>query len=683
MDISFLYFLNRWHRTCLYIGETTNMRGFVCIFIGLMWMLSAAGQSNLVLNEGFEESSLAQGSYELRKPGYLASNWYNPMFKRSPHLYNAPEESVAKANSGTSAIGLILGGSKQEKTKYEYITGELSSPLVKGQAYCVSFNVLLHRTSKWATTNIGVLLHHDKELIANVSDLTKLNASLYANSGDPISNTKWQEYNGYYVASGGEEYISFGMFGEGESIEIKELGLKSYFQLDGLKSKAYYQLDDLSVIAQSDSVDCGCAEAPTQSNDSNATGLQRYLFALDASGSMKKKGVFDSLRHNLIELVEMLPYGTPVTFSTFSSGSKFIFSGKIDQETPKKVDKLLSEVNLAGGTNVYAGLDEASKSWTSTGVDSARIILISDGGFTVSSKIEQLVKNEFEAKGRLLTIVQIESKAKGAEKLEPYQSTFIQVRPSELRNAIFHIYQARDYSAVACECIDEYTDTMNYHFVVDYSGSMKLHKGRAIKTLKKLYDQAPASAIISITAFSTSATELYVGKKSGMSLDEVEALLKEYNAKGGTDPSPGVKHGLGIAKLMAEKRFSHLIIITDLTAEKMNETNGVKGSIQRTSSEIDLAVSCVAVDLISTGDLLVSGRTQYDVTSSKFRDVSKAKFEKDLFDTERSCCDYTTQPYHYNPAGDEAKKHAKKALKAILKEALRGGTGVSIGVDGI
>lgn len=81
-------------------------------------------------------------------------------------------------------------------------------------------------------------------------------------------------------------------------------------------------------------------------------------------------------------------------------------------------------------------------------------------------------------------MVQIESKAKEAEKMEPYQSTFIQVRPSELRNTIFPIYKAKDFSAIACECLDEFTDTMNYHFVVDYSGSMKLHKGRAIKALK-------------------------------------------------------------------------------------------------------------------------------------------------------------------------------------------------------
>jgi uncharacterized protein with von Willebrand factor type A (vWA) domain len=59
-----------------------------------------------------------------------------------------------------------------------------------------------------------------------------------------------------------------------------------------------------------------------------------------------------------------------------------------------------------------------------------------------------------------------------------------------------------------------------------------------------------------------------------VTLEELETLLKEYNARRGTDPSPRVKHGLKIAKLKADKRFSHLIIITDLNAQKMNEVLG-------------------------------------------------------------------------------------------------------------
>lgn len=644
------------------------MKNFIYFILVLSLSLSSWAQENLVHNPSFEGSkNFHSGTRHLNKAAYIASYWYSPLDKRSPHLYKSPERSVAKANSGIAAVGLVLGGTKKEKKRTEYITGTLSSPMVKGQAYCISFNMLLHRSSKWSSSNIGVLLHHDRQLVASVSELEMLEASLYANAGDYVSNTKWVEYNGYYVASGGERFISLGAFGDSKSIEIKELGLKPYFQLDGLNSKAYYQFDDISVVAKNDSTDCGCAEPPSK-NKNIKKELQPYLFALDISGSMAKDAVFDSLRSSLVGLLNYLPKGTRVTFSTFSSNSKQVFSGVLDRNTAKQVDVILSNVILRNGTNVFSGLERAAKSLSSNGQDSARIVLISDGDFTVTEKIENIVKSEFVNKGRRLTVVQIESKAKGAEKLAPYQTNFIQVAPSELRSAISQVYQPLDFSALACECLDNYTDTMNYHFVIDYSGSMKMHKNRAIRALSGLYQQAPNSAIISITAFSQEATELYVGKKSEMSLGELKVLLRAHVVNGGTDPTPGVKHGLGIAQRMSKERFSHLVIITDLKAKLLNDKQEMKSDIKKEFETTDMAVSSVTVDLNTQQDILVSGRAQFDVTTGIFRNVSKAKFEKDLFDTKRSCCDYTTQPYHYNPAKDIAKEDAKKAVKAVWKE---------------
>jgi len=618
---------------------------------------------------------------ELKKSGYLANNWLSPLDKRSPHFYRAPERSVAKANSGKAAIGLVLGGSKKGKTKTEFITGELKSPLVKDQAYCVSFHLLLHRSSNWSASQIGVLFHNEENLIEDISDLTTLRANLYANNGDFVTNSKWQKFNGYYIANGGEKHLSFGAFSNSESIELKDLGIRSDFQLDGLQGKAYYQLDDLSVVPFSDSVDCGCADPPKQETIelSSTVKLKPYLFAIDASGSMRKDGVFDSLRNNLKALVSKLPLGTPITFSTFSSNAKMLFSGKMEHNTPKDIDDLLARVNLGGGTNVFAGLDKTSKSWTSSGIDSARVILISDGNFTVNNNIEAIVKKDFEEKGRLLTVIHIDSKAKGAERLEPYQATFIHISPSELKSAIFQVYKPTNVGAIPCECINEYNDTMNYHFVVDYSGSMSKNKNRAIKVLNGLYDQVPPTAVISIIAFSQEATQLYIGRKSEISEDELNTLLEDHIVKGGTDPTPGVKVGLDLAKKMSDKRFSHLIIITDLKSNLLNAKVEMQNDIIKMSKNIDLAVSSVAVDLGTSTDIMLSGRAQFDISTGIFREVSKAKFEKDLFDTYRSACDYTTQPYHYNPANDEFKKDVKRSAKMILRELMKSG-GVSMGL---
>lgn len=652
------------------------MKNIIYILISFLLLSNLGiGQSNLVLNPGFEENKYsANGSMELRKEGFLTDYWYNPIRKRSPHLFTVPQRAVAKANSGSVAIGMILGGSKQSKTKYEYITGKLETPLVKGETYCLSFNILLHRSSRWAATDIGVLLHHDEFLIADVGEPQTLEASLYANDGYVVTQTKWQEFNGYFVASGGEQYISLGKFGEGESFELKELGLKPYFKLDGFQGKAYYQLDDFSVVAQSENLDCGCAEAPVSRTDTLITnGLQPYLFALDASGSMRKQGVFDSLRNNLAELLEQLPYGTPVTFSTFSSKANLLFSGKVNQNTSKEVDDLLAAVELGSGTNVYSGLESAANSWPSTGKDSARIILISDGAFAVTNRIEYIVKDQFENNGRKLTVVQVESKARGTEKLDPYLTSFIYITPAELRSVIFQMHEVKSLGAIACECPRDFSEIMNYHFVIDYSGSMSLYKNKAIKVVNSLYEKVPRNAVVSITAFSQSAMELYVGEKSELSLSQLDALLTGYKVGGGTDPTPGVKHGVGIADRMAEDRFSHLILVTDLKASILNQKKGMRANIKSSFDKIDIAVSTVSVDLESTMDFTVSGRMQFDATTSMFRNVSKAKFENDLFQTDRSACNYTTQVYHYNPASDVVKKEAKKVLKLLIHELMKGG----------
>ena len=652
---------------------------FILLVIGLT---NIVAQSNLVLNPGFENCPYPMGATrELKKAGYLANNWLSPLDKRSPHFYRAPERSVAKANSGKSAIGLMLGGSKKEKSKTEFITGELKTPLVKDKVYCISFHLLLHRSSNWSSSHIGILFHNEEHLIKDVTDLNTLEANLYANNSEFVTNSKWQKFNGYYVANGGEKYLSFGAFSESESIELKELGIRSDFQMDGMQGKAYYQLDDISVIPFSDTSDCGCADPPVMENIelNNANKLTPYLFAIDASGSMRKDGVFDSLRSNLKALVDKLPLGTPITFSTFSSSAKLLYSGKIEHNTSNEIDDLLSTVNLGGGTNVLAGLEKSSKSWSSEGVDSARVILISDGNFYVNNNIEALVKKDYEEKGRRLTMIHIDSKAKGGERLAPYQTSFIHISPTELKGAIFQLYKATNAGAVPCDCVNEYTDTMNYHFVVDYSGSMSKNKNRAIKVLNELYEQVPPTAVISITAFSQEATQLYIGRKSEISEMELNTLLENHIVKGGTDPTPGVKNGLDLAKEMSDKRFSHLIIITDLKSNLLNEKWEMSSDISKMSKEIDLAVSSVAVDLGTSKDIMLSGRAQFDISTGIFREVSKAKFEKDLFDTFRSACDYSTQPYHYNPANDEFKKDVKRSVKMIFRELMKSG-GVSVGL---
>jgi Mg-chelatase subunit ChlD len=645
------------------------MKVLVLVSFLFLSCLNLLAQKNLVLNASFENGEhKGRGSYNLKKGNELVKDWHSPI-RYAPYLYITPKRSVAVANSGLGAVGLLLGSSRQEKTKLEYLTGKLASPLIKGQVYCICFNTVLQRTSRWAATDVGVLLHHDSKLLSKITDPATLTATLYADEGAPLTGTKWKKYCGYYKATGGEKFISFGKFGSSKSVAVTKFGIEPYFELDGFQSKAYYQFDDMVVKAITDTTDCGCAEKlPQADEDIVKPIIAPYLFALDASGSMKADALFDSLRVNLVKFINELPKGTPVSLVTFASSSRKIFSGVMGDNTAQTVDSLLKRAPVGGGTNVFVGLQLAYESWDSDRADSAKMVLVSDGEFHVSPKIAELIKNQYEAKGRKLTLIQIGARASGLEQVQPYMDSYIHTTASELSQVVSQLNRPKGVSgnAVTCECEEEFSDVMNYHFVIDYSGSMSDEKDKAIAALRYLFDKAPNNAMISITSFNQTSRELYVGKKTGITMSKLTMLLQGEQTGGGTNPAPGVQYALKIAEKMSANRFSHIILITDFSAQRMSRKEELAKSFQRSADRFDLLGSAITVD--EQG--LVETHSQFDLTSGTFLGVSRKKFEKDLFNTKRSSCDYTSQPYHFNPTKNVLKHRGKKFLSKILKNIL-------------
>jgi len=647
--------------------------------ISLLLLLSSIGfgQTNLVLNNSFEEgNNKGIGEQEIKGKSKEASSWHSPV-KHHPDLYMTPKKSVAVPNTGRNSVGLVLGSGRQEKTKYEYLTGKLASPLIEGQAYCICFNTLLHRSSKWAATDVGILLHHDKDLLSDISGPTSMTATLYANEGKAITNTRWNSYCGYYVATGGEEYISFGKFGTNESVSMKELGFDPYNELEGFQTKAYYQLDDVSVTPLIGEVDCGCAEDEPKTEEEivNEHKDPPYLFALDASGSMKRDGLFDTLRKNLVHFVDGVPNGTPVTFVTFASSSRKIFAGEKFSHTAHEVDSLLSRASIGGGTNVFVGLQLAYESWQEDGPDSAKMVLISDGEFHVTPKIAAIIKNQYETEGRKLTLIQIGARASGLEQLKPYMDDYIHTTQSELHQVVAQLNsKKRGYAGVAvnCECEEEFSDTMNYHFVIDYSGSMSQEKNRAVMAVRYLYERIPDNAVISLTAFNTASEVLYFGTKADLKAGQITMMLSTRWTGGGTSPTPGIEAALQLAKKESKNRFSQIILVTDLPVMtlNMNKRAGMNDNIASSAQDFDLAA--YAITIASEG--FVMTHAEFDMYSKKFANVSRQKFENDLFRTKSSSCDYTSQPYHYNPAKGAMKAGTKRfaagALKTVLNSTL-------------
>lgn len=624
------------------------------IYLVLLVGVNANPQSNLVLNNGFEKGiNKGVGEVKIKGKAKALDAWYNPG-KHAADLYMTPSKNLPVALSGRNSLGLVLGSSKQSKTKFEFITGKLASPLMKDQVYCICFNTVLHRSSEWAAQDVGVLLHVDNELLSDISDPTTLSATLYANGGAPMINTKWSKFCGYYVASGGEQYISFGKFGTSASVSLLDIGKKPYDQEDDFQNLAYYQLDDLSVVALDGTSDCGCAQnAPIDEGDKithNEPPHPPYLFALDASGSMKRNGLFDTLRQNLVRFVHNLPDGTPVSFVTFASSSRKLFAGIKEARTAYQVDSLLNRAPIGGGTNVFVGLQLAYDSWVQDGPDSAKMVLVSDGEFHVIPKIVSLVKSEYENDGRKLSLIQIGARASGLQELEPYLDMYVHTTQSELQQVVASLNTNKKGRirgvAYNCACEEEYSDTLNYHFVIDFSGSMKEEKNRAIMVLQDLFERAPDKSHMSITSFNTTSDQLYQGNKSDITMSKLRIMLSTSNTGGGTNPTPGIIRAIEIAEPVSLNRYSHIILITDLSASKLSRQSIKVNALQKASNRFDLAAHTITVDM----DKFVMKYSQFNMLTKNYVEVSKDKFEQDLFGTRRSSCDYTTQPYYYNPS---------------------------------
>lgn len=642
-----------------------------CFFL----MLVSYSQDNLVVNGGFETGiNKGFGFEEIRGKEKEIDGWHSPT-RDYPDLYMTPKKSVAMANSGRNAIALVLGSGRQEKTKYEYITGKLSHPLIKDKVYCIQFNTLLHRTSKWAATEVGILLHHDEDVITKIEDRSELDATLYANDGEAVVNTKWTTYSGYYLAAGGEEYISFGKFGTRESVKMQDLGYEPYSQIDPYQSKAYYQLDDVSVVQMGPGVDCGCADQIPEPEEGDSTVVFRteapYLFALDASGSMKRHGLFDSLRQTLVRFVDDVSPGTPVSFNTFSTSARPVYTGIKGVRTTFVVDSLMRRASVGGGTNVLAGLQLAYESWDEGRPDSAKMILISDGQFNVTPQIIELVRNQHDTYGRRLTMIQIEARAVGVEKLEPYLDNYIYTTQTELSQAVAQIKQRqKGYAGIAtrCDCVEEFADTMNYHFVIDYSGSMREEKTRAIFAMRYLFDQIPDNAMISVTTFNTRSQKLFVGKKTDITIGELTMMLSANFAGGGTDPTPGVRDGVRLAESMSKNRFSHLVLITDYGAMRLSRHIELGQAISAGADRFDLDAYAITV----SNEGFVTTYSEFDIPTKRYVGVGRSKFENDLFRLNRSSCDYTSQPYHHNPTNAALKNGAKRFMGGLLKALIEG-----------
>ena len=216
---------------------------------------------NLVLNPDFETTNISCSGaiYE------NLTNWYNTDICSTPDRYStcyvpqfmwgAPSNGQGNQapHSGTAYGGFIsyaLGVSNYR----EYVAGTLSSALVAGQTYCVSFYISLSDKSPIAVNRLGV--YFSNITILNVISVCQ-NASTtlpYTPQLQAVSvisdKSDWVLVQWQYVATGGESYFAIGNF-------YNDVQTTTASVSGGLSEFAYYYIDDVSV--STDTTNCNIA----------------------------------------------------------------------------------------------------------------------------------------------------------------------------------------------------------------------------------------------------------------------------------------------------------------------------------------------------------------------------------------------------------------------------------------
>lgn len=204
---------------------------------------SLPGQ-NLVANGDFESfTSCPTASGQLA----LAPPWYSPN-GQTPDYMNACSSFTPSvpnnfygnqlAHSGQAYAAAIAYFS--QATVREYAGGQLSTPLVAGHTYQVSFWVSLADNSNWAVVELGAHLKVGPH--AGPINTPLPNTPQVQFTGPALTDeTNWVLVSGTFTAAGGEDHIAVGNFQTDANTTTQFVG-------GGLNNFAVYYIDDVSVV---------------------------------------------------------------------------------------------------------------------------------------------------------------------------------------------------------------------------------------------------------------------------------------------------------------------------------------------------------------------------------------------------------------------------------------------------
>ena len=310
---------------------------------------------NLVPNPGFETVT-CQTNFTLPFGCPVTNNspWVQPSSGSSDSFntchtgdfgnYSVPSnfQGTQAAHTGDGYVGVMTY--EGMGTVYrEYIQIALTTPLVAGSMYSVSFYCSLGDNSQYASSGLGA--YFSVGAISTPSQ-NNMNYTAQIEATSPITNTSgWDLISGPFIASGGEDYITIGNFNNDLNTTT------SLVSSSALYNRAFYFIDDVDVslptgsglsICHGDSISIGGVFQ-------NTSGV--YPDTLLAANGM------DSII--TVPLDVIAAYNSPLQVQTICTGDSLLIGNTYYNSAGFYTDSLQTLMGCDSLINIYLDLNPA------------------------------------------------------------------------------------------------------------------------------------------------------------------------------------------------------------------------------------------------------------------------------------------------------------------------------------
>lgn len=237
-------------------------------------LISNLQGQNLVKNDSFEDYTECPSrfnQFNLCKDWFSTGNGSTPDYFNGCGTYNpyigysmGTPENIAghqMPRNGNAYSGIVLFASNKNSYSFnedfyyrEYIQGILVEKLKAKKEYTFSFYISLAESSSVYADRISICFS-DTQKLTSVAPYSALLCKNKVNIKeiDFKNSEDWVEVKGIYIASGGEKFITIGLFLD--DLNKKEFGKINKENGSQGDRHCYYYIDDVSVVAAAQKVE--------------------------------------------------------------------------------------------------------------------------------------------------------------------------------------------------------------------------------------------------------------------------------------------------------------------------------------------------------------------------------------------------------------------------------------------